>query len=140
MAGFKTWADPDILTAADVNGYLMQQVVPRFTSTTARSAAIASPATGQLSYVTGLGLQIWTGSAWANVQATTGTVTLVAGSKVVASAAVTSTSQILLTAQSLGTVTTPKALAVTARTAGTSFTITSADNTDTSSVAWCLLP
>jgi hypothetical protein len=38
--------------------------------------------------------------------------------------------------QSLGTVATPKAIAVTARSAGASFTLTSADNTDTSVVAW----
>ena len=49
---------------------------------------------------------------------------------------VTSTSRIFLTAQSLGTVTTPQALAVTARTAGTSFTITSASASDTSVVAY----
>jgi hypothetical protein len=49
---------------------------------------------------------------------------------------VTANSRILLTVQSLGTVTAPKAVAVTARTAATSFTITSADNTDTSVVAY----
>jgi hypothetical protein len=65
-----------------------------------------------------------------------GTATLVAGTVTVANTSVTATSRIFLTAQSLGTVTAPKALAVTARTAGTSFTITSADNTDTSVVAW----
>ena len=46
---------------------------------------------------------------------------------------------ILLTAQSLGTVTAPKALAVTARTPGTSFTITSADATDTSVIGYTIL-
>lgn len=65
-----------------------------------------------------------------------GTATLVGGSAVVATTAVTATSKIILTVQSLGTVAAPKAIAVTARTPGTSFTITSADNTDTSVVAW----
>jgi hypothetical protein len=65
-----------------------------------------------------------------------GVTTLVAGAKVVANANVTASSRIFLTVQSLGTVTAPKAVAVTARTVGTSFTITSADATDTSVVAW----
>ena len=65
-----------------------------------------------------------------------GVATLAAGTKVVANTSVTATSRIFLTAQSLGTVTVPKALAVTARTPGTSFTISSADATDTSVVAY----
>jgi hypothetical protein len=68
--------------------------------------------------------------------ARSGVVTLVAGAAVVANTSVTATTRIQLTAQSLGTVTAPKALAVTARTAATSFTITSADATDTSVVHW----
>jgi len=65
-----------------------------------------------------------------------GVTTLVGGTKVVANTSVTASSRILLTVQSLGTVTAPKAIGVTARTAGTSFTITSADATDTSVVAF----
>jgi hypothetical protein len=65
-----------------------------------------------------------------------GVSTLVAGTVTVTNANVTATSRIFLTAQSLGTVTIPSALAVTARTAGTSFTITSSAATDTSVVAW----
>lgn len=71
--------------------------------------------------------------------ARSGVSTLVAGTVTVANTSVTATTRVQLTAQSLGTVTAPKALAVTARTAGTSFTITSADNTDTSVVAWLLI-
>lgn len=65
-----------------------------------------------------------------------GVATLIAGAVVVANTSVTASSRIFLTVQSLGTVAAPKAIAVTARTAGTSFTITSADATDTSVVAW----
>jgi hypothetical protein len=68
-----------------------------------------------------------------------GVAVLVDGVKAVATSRVTANSRILLTCQALGTVTAPKALAVTARTAGTSFTITSADATDTSSVGWLLV-
>jgi hypothetical protein len=67
-----------------------------------------------------------------------GVSTLVAGTVVVPNTSVTATSRIQLTAQSLGTVTAPKALAVSARVAGTSFTILSADPTDTSVVAWSI--
>jgi hypothetical protein len=71
--------------------------------------------------------------------ARSGVATLVTGAAVVANTSVTATTRIQLTVQSLGTVTAPKALGVTARTAGTSFTITSADATDTSVVAWFLV-
>lgn len=68
MSGYKTWVDLEILTAADLNGYLMQQAVPRFATTGARSTAIPSPATGQLSYVTGVGVQVYNGTAWALIE------------------------------------------------------------------------
>lgn len=57
---------------------------------------------------------------------------LVAGSKVVTDTAITANSVIQPVLKSLGTITAPKAVACTARTAGTSYTITSADATDTS--------
>jgi hypothetical protein len=71
--------------------------------------------------------------------ATMGIATMVSGTKTVSTTKVTANSRIYLTVQSLGTVTTPKTVCVTARTAGTSFTISSADNTDTSVVAWLII-
>jgi hypothetical protein len=71
--------------------------------------------------------------------ASSGVATLTAGSVVVSTTSVTANSRIQLTIQSLGTVTVPKAIGVTARTAGTSFTITSADATDTSLISWLLI-
>lgn len=65
-----------------------------------------------------------------------GVATLVAGTLVVANTSVTTVSRIFITPQSLGTITLPASYAITARTAGTSFTITSSAVTDTSSVAW----
>ena len=70
---------------------------------------------------------------------TLGVATLVDGTVTVSTAKVTTNSRIFLTVQSLGTVTAPVAIAVTARTASTSFTITSADATDTSVVAWQII-
>lgn len=68
-----------------------------------------------------------------------GTATLVAGTKVVSDTSITANSIIILTGQNLGTVTAPKALCVSARSNGTSFTILSADNTDTSKVAYLVI-
>jgi hypothetical protein len=68
--------------------------------------------------------------------ATMGVVTLVAGTAVVSTTKVTANSRILLTGQTLGTVAVPSALTISARTAGTSFTILASQLTDTSTVAW----
>jgi hypothetical protein len=87
------------------------------------------------------------GNPWSNVYANSlcvgegsnkkqGVSTLVGGTVVVANTSVTATSRIFLTAQSLGTVTAPSALCVSARTAGTSFTILASQATDTSVVGW----
>ena len=63
-----------------------------------------------------------------------GTATLVGGSAVVSNTSVTATSRIFLTSNADGG--TPGWLRVSARTAGTSFTITSSSGTDTSTVAY----
>lgn len=79
----------------------------------------------------GAGLAVAEGS-----NAKQGVATLAAGTVTVANTSVTATSRIQLTAQTLGTVTTPSALTVSARTAGTSFTILASQATDTSVVAY----
>jgi hypothetical protein len=84
-----------------------------------------------ISDTVGKGVQVTEGS-----NAKQGTATLVAGTVTVKDTAVTGNSRIFLTTQSLGTVKVPTVVAVTARSPGTSFTITSADSTDTSVVAW----
>lgn len=65
-----------------------------------------------------------------------GVATLVGGTVTVANTSVTASSRIQLTPQTLGTILRPAAVGVSARTAGTSFTITSFDVTDTSDVAY----
>lgn len=82
----------------------------------------------------GSGLRVAEGS-----NAKMGVTTLVAGTKVVTTTAVTANSRIFITVQSLGTVAVASGYAVTARTAGTSFTITASVGTDTSVVAWMLV-
>lgn len=67
-AGFKTFATGDVLTASDVNTYLMQQTVMCFTNTTARDAAISSPSDGMICFLTGSSaLQYHDGSSWTTI-------------------------------------------------------------------------
>lgn len=68
-----------------------------------------------------------------------GRATLVGGAKVVSTANALTASNIFLTTQALGTVAAPKPIAVTARTNGVSFTITSSDATDTSVIGYQIL-
>jgi hypothetical protein len=69
MAGLgrKTWSPGDTLTAADVNGYLMEQAVMVFAGTAARSSAIPSPSAGMVAYSTATSLQVYNGSAWVDL-------------------------------------------------------------------------
>jgi hypothetical protein len=63
--GFKTFNTGEVLTSADVNGYLMQGVLV-FASEAARDAAITSPQEGQFAYTKdNNSLWYYTGSAWA---------------------------------------------------------------------------
>ncbi len=64
-AGFKTWAAGDVLTAAQLNTYIQQQVVMVFAGTAARSSAIGTPSEGMVSYLTDTNVtQYYDGSAW----------------------------------------------------------------------------
>jgi len=68
--GFKTFTTGEVLTAADVNGYLMQGILV-FASAAARDAAITSPQEGQFAYLKDTNVTTYyTGSAWANVDTT----------------------------------------------------------------------
>ena len=80
----------------------------------------------------GKGLQVAEGS-----NAKMGTATLSGGAATVSTTAVTANSRIFLTSQSDGG--TPGFLRVSARTAATSFTITSSSGSDTSVVAWMIV-
>lgn len=62
--GFKTFNTGDVLSAADVNGYLMQGVLV-FTDATARDAAITSPQEGQFAFTKNNdSLWYYNGSSW----------------------------------------------------------------------------
>jgi hypothetical protein len=62
--GFKTFATGDVLTASDVNGYLMQGVLV-FASAAARDSAITAPQAGQTAYLKDSNtITSYSGSAW----------------------------------------------------------------------------
>lgn len=124
---------------ADTNLYIRDMVNARMqvTYTPGTTALLASTEFGSQVLVDGPlralgGVQVKEGT-----NAVMGSVTLVGGSAVVATTAVTASSRIQLTGNVDGG--TPGWLRVSTRTAGTSFTITSSSGTDTSTVAWLLV-
>lgn len=66
-SGFKTFAVSEVLTAADVNNYLMEQAVAVFANSSARDSAISSPEDGQACFLLdSQTLQFYYSSAWNN--------------------------------------------------------------------------
>lgn len=63
--GFKDFQAGAVLTAADVDGYLMAQSVMTFADATARTAAVTSPQEGNLSFLKDTNsFEIYDGAAW----------------------------------------------------------------------------
>ena len=82
-AGYKSWSGGDILAAAEVNTYLMDQSVMVFGGTASRSASIGTVAEGMVSYLTDTNvLQAYNGSAWVSLNSLGGTI---AGSQIIGS-------------------------------------------------------
>lgn len=76
----KVWAVNEILTAGDVNGYLMDQSVMTFAGTAARSSAIATATEGMTTYLSdnnqlavALGTASWQGVNYRTMTANTAT-------------------------------------------------------------------
>jgi hypothetical protein len=68
--GFKDFVTGEVLTAADVDGYLMQGIWV-FASATARDAAVTSPQEGNFAYLKDTNVTTYyTGSAWTNLDTT----------------------------------------------------------------------
>jgi hypothetical protein len=69
-AGAKLFVSGDVLTAAQVNTYLMDQAVMRFANEAARTAAFGGTgepvlASGMMSYLIDVAsVQVYNGSAW----------------------------------------------------------------------------
>lgn len=87
--GFKTFVTGDVLTAADTNGYLMQGIWV-FADAAARTAAVASPQEGNISYLKDTNsTEYYSGSAWVAVGATSASgLTLISRTAFTGSAAV----------------------------------------------------
>ncbi|CAB4149147.1 hypothetical protein UFOVP637_21 [uncultured Caudovirales phage] len=68
-AGYRLFNTGDILTAAQVNTYLQQQVIMVFADSTARTTALSGVlAEGMFSYLTGTNaFQLYDGSSWVDV-------------------------------------------------------------------------
>jgi hypothetical protein len=72
-AGAKLFVSGDVLTAAQVNTYLMDQSVMRFADAAARTAAFGGAgeitlAEGMVSYLMDTNtISVWDGSAWVGV-------------------------------------------------------------------------
>jgi hypothetical protein len=68
--GFKDFQTGEVLTAADVDGYLMQGIWV-FASATARDAAVTSPQEGNFAFLKDTNVTTYyTGSAWTNLDTT----------------------------------------------------------------------
>jgi hypothetical protein len=71
--GYIEFTTGDILTAASANGYLASQVVMVFADAAARTAAIASPEEGMISYLKDTNAtEYYSGAAWVAVGGATG--------------------------------------------------------------------
>ena len=67
-SGYKTFNSGDVLTAAQVQGFLQDQAVMYFADATARDAAVTSPTEGMVVYLADTNfIQVYTGSVWSNV-------------------------------------------------------------------------
>jgi hypothetical protein len=65
MSGFKTFSSGEVLTADNVQNFLMDQTVMVFGSVGDRNTALPSPTEGMMVYITNVDqYMIWNGSAW----------------------------------------------------------------------------
>jgi len=108
-AGYKIWSAGDVLAAAEVNTYLMEQAVMVFADSAARTSAIGTPTEGMVAFLKDTdALEYYDGSSWTGVSnpgditavtagyglaggGSTGDVTLTAGTTLTSSTATTYT-------------------------------------------------
>jgi hypothetical protein len=66
--GRKTFIATEVLTAANMNGYLMDQAVMVFAGTAARSSAIGTPSEGMVTYRTDFNvLEVYDGASYVGI-------------------------------------------------------------------------
>lgn len=67
-AGFKLFANGNVLTASEVNTYMMEQQIMVFADATARGTALPTPSEGMFSFTKDDDrLAYFDGSTWRNV-------------------------------------------------------------------------
>ena len=66
-AGYRTFGTGTVLTASQVQTYLMDQAVMNFAGTAARGSALPNPSTGMVAHVGGGTLTVYNGSSWGTV-------------------------------------------------------------------------
>lgn len=123
-----TFRSAQAITSTNQGTYITFETTP-LNSTTMAEGARLDPDGNFLIQQAGKGFRVKEGS-----NAKQGTATLVSGAVTVSNTSVTANSRIFLTSQADGG--TPGWLRVSARSAGTSFTITSSSGSDTSTVAY----
>ena len=62
--GFRSFTAGEVLTAANVQDFFMDQAVMNFAGTAARASAIPSPSAGMVSHIGGGTVQVYNGTAW----------------------------------------------------------------------------
>ncbi len=69
MAGWKQWANSEVVNAVDFQNYLQDQVVQVYATSGARGSALGTAVTaGMMSYLSGsTALEIYNGSSWVSV-------------------------------------------------------------------------
>jgi hypothetical protein len=145
--GFKDFVTGEVLTAADVDGYLMQGIWV-FASATARDAAVTSPQEGNFAYLKDTNTTTYyTGSAWTNLDTTgmvnpmttTGDTIYSSSGSTPARLGIGSTGQVLTVSGGVPTWASPagggKLLQVVAATSSTSTSVASTTPTDTTLTA-----
>jgi hypothetical protein len=71
--GRKTFIATEVLTAANVNGYLMDQSVMVFAGTAARASAIGTASAGMATYLTDIAqFQVYNGTTWTQISGSGG--------------------------------------------------------------------
>lgn len=74
-SGYRTFVSGEVLTAANLQGYLADQAVMVFANATARDAAVTSPADGMICYLEDTGYyQAYESSTWNNLITSSGAV------------------------------------------------------------------
>lgn len=66
-AGRLTFSAGQVLTAAQVQDYLQDQMIMNFSGTAARATGIPTPSAGMLAHIGGGTVTVYNGTSWVNL-------------------------------------------------------------------------